>query len=162
MTCHEFTKQIEGLSLAELSSAGDAELLMHQNSCSSCAALLQQQNALAGAMQALRSRTGSMQAPSVVEQNVLRAFRQNTAVQPAPVLAMKSQSARFQAERLCGMESLRRSCRCVGNRSRSWLVVRATLHCPAADGENRATRTAERKTGGSEHAVAGASFGFKY
>ncbi len=95
MTCREFTKQIEGLSLAELSFASDAELLTHKNSCSSCAALLQQQNALAGAMQALRSRTAPMQAPPVVEQNVLRAFRQNTTVPSAPVLAMKSRSAGF-------------------------------------------------------------------
>lgn len=82
MTCREFTKKIEVFALTELSSA-DAELLAHQNGCASCAALLQQRGALAGAIQVLRSRTAAMEAPSVVEQNVLRAFRQSSPVQPA-------------------------------------------------------------------------------
>ena len=62
MTCREFIRKIEGFTLTELGSA-DAELLAHQNGCASCAALLQQRHALAGAMQVLRSRTLAMEAP---------------------------------------------------------------------------------------------------
>ncbi len=78
MTCREFSKQIEGCTLTGLNSAG-AELLAHGSGCASCAALLQQRNALAGAMQGLRSSTLTMEAPAEIEQNVLLAFRQSAA-----------------------------------------------------------------------------------
>lgn len=80
MTCREFIKELEALKLTELSSP-DTELLAHQSSCASCAALLRERNALAGAMQVLRSSTARMEASYVVEQNVLRAFRHGSAVQ---------------------------------------------------------------------------------
>ena len=86
MTCREFVKKLEGVTLTELSSPSDTELLAHQIGCASCAALLQQQSALAGAMHALRSRTARMEAPAVVEQNVLRAFRQSSAAKSASAL----------------------------------------------------------------------------
>lgn len=82
MTCREFTSKIESLTLSQLSSA-DPELVAHQSNCASCAALLQQRSALAGAMQVLHSRTAAMEAPAQVEQNVLRAFRQGHAQQQA-------------------------------------------------------------------------------
>jgi hypothetical protein len=85
MTCREFVRKIEGFTLTELGSA-NAELLAHQSGCASCAGLLQQRHALAGAMQVLRSRTLAMEAPAVVEQNVLRAFRHSDAVQPGAEL----------------------------------------------------------------------------
>ncbi len=78
MTCREFSKQIEGCTLTGLNSAG-AELLAHGSGCAPCAALLQQRNALAGAMQGLRSSTLTMEAPAEIEQNVLLAFRQSAA-----------------------------------------------------------------------------------
>ena len=77
MTCREFTRKIESFSLSGMNSSGDKELLAHQSGCASCATLLQQRNALSGAMQVLRSSTAGVQASSVVEQNVLRAFRQS-------------------------------------------------------------------------------------
>jgi hypothetical protein len=83
MTCREFTRKIEGLRLTELDSAANAELLAHENGCVSCAALLQQRHSLAGAMQVLRSGTAVMQAPIHVEHEVLRAFRQTSALQLA-------------------------------------------------------------------------------
>jgi len=81
MTCREFISKVEGLTLAELSSA-DAELLTHQGGCASCGALLREKHALAGAMRVLRSSTNTLEAPAVVEQNVLRAFRHSAAVHP--------------------------------------------------------------------------------
>jgi hypothetical protein len=83
MTCREFSKTIEALTLADLSSIGDQEVLAHQSGCASCAGLLQERTALAGAMQILRSRTAAAEAPAVVEQNVLRAFRQSSALPSA-------------------------------------------------------------------------------
>ncbi len=85
MTCREFIRKIEGFTLTELGSA-NAELLAHLNGCASCAALLQQRQALAGAMQVLRSRTLAMEAPVLVERNVLRAFRHSDAALPAAEL----------------------------------------------------------------------------
>lgn len=77
MTCREFTRNIEGLSLSELSSFKGTEMLAHKGDCAACGSLLQERRTLAGAMQVLRSSTAGVQAPVVVEQNVLRAFRQS-------------------------------------------------------------------------------------
>jgi hypothetical protein len=85
MTCRDFIQKIEDLPLTELSST-DTELLAHQSGCTSCAALLRERNALAGAMRLLRTRTAAAEAPSVVEHNVLRAFRQSSAAQSSPAL----------------------------------------------------------------------------
>ena len=79
MTCREFTRKVEGVSLAELSRAADTELLEHQQGCAGCAGWLQQRHALAGAMQTLRGSTDGLQAPATVEHAVLRAFRQGSA-----------------------------------------------------------------------------------
>jgi hypothetical protein len=99
MTCREFVKKVEDFRLTELSS--EAELFAHQNGCASCTAWLQQRNALAGAMQALRSRTSGMEAPAVVEQNVLRAFRQSSATKSA-IARRAAQSASFRLSHLLG------------------------------------------------------------
>jgi hypothetical protein len=102
MTCREFTRKIEGLGLTELDCVANAELLSHENACSSCAALLQQRRALAGAMQVLRSRTAAMGAPSLVEQNVRRAFRQSSTVQPASALRNLPQPMGFRLSHFFG------------------------------------------------------------
>jgi hypothetical protein len=102
MTCREFTKTIEGRTLAELSSAADADLLTHQHDCASCAALLQQHNSLALALQTLRGRTATMEAPALVEQNVLRAFRQAPATNAAPVFTIKPKPAAFRLSNFFG------------------------------------------------------------
>ncbi len=96
MTCREFTKKVEDFRLTELTSA-DPELIAHGNGCASCATLLQERTALAGAMQVLRTRTAAWEAPSLVEQNVLRAFRQNSALQPtsSSQLIPQSVASRF-------------------------------------------------------------------
>jgi hypothetical protein len=105
MTCREFTRKIESFTLTELGSSADAELLAHENGCVSCAALLQQRNALANAMQVLRSGTAGMGAPGVAEQNVLRAFRQSEAVQPAPALRSSSPALAFRLSQFFGWRS---------------------------------------------------------
>lgn len=105
MTCREFTRKIEGFTLTELGLGASSELLAHQSGCASCAALLQQQRALAGAMQILCSSTVGMEAPAVVEQNVLRAFRQSEAVQPAPALRRLPQPLTFRLSQFFGWRS---------------------------------------------------------
>jgi len=101
MTCREFIGKIESLPLTEPSST-DTELLAHQSGCTSCAALLHERNALAGAMRVLRGRTAAMEAPSVVEQNVLRAFRQSSPSQPEPALQNLPHSFGFRLSQLFG------------------------------------------------------------
>ena len=85
MTCREFAKETEGLTLAELMRCSDQRLLGHERECASCASWLQQQRSLAGALQALRTSTATVEASANVEYAVLRAFRQTTAPSaPAP------------------------------------------------------------------------------
>ncbi len=99
MTCREFTKKVEGFTLAELNRADDVELLSHERECVACAGWFQQRHALAGAMQALRSSTATMQAPVDVECEVLRAFRQSSAVAPVSALGKPPQPLVFRLSR---------------------------------------------------------------
>lgn len=102
MTCREFTKKIEALPLSELTSAAPADVLAHQSNCPSCTALLQERSALAGALQVLRSRTAAVETPAVVEQNVLRAFRQSSVAKPASALRAMPQPTGFRLSNLFG------------------------------------------------------------
>jgi len=83
MICREFAKKVEESSLSELGQTGDAQLLAHERECAACAEWLQQRHVLAGALQSLRSSVAGAEAPLVVEQNVLRAFRQSVPSVPA-------------------------------------------------------------------------------
>ena len=78
MTCREFAKETEGLTLDELVRSDDKALLGHERDCASCASWLQQQRSLAGALQALRTSTATLESGANVEHAVLRAFRQTT------------------------------------------------------------------------------------
>jgi len=93
--CRDFTRKIEYFTLAGLSHSTDAELLDHQRACADCAGWLEQRQALAGAMQVLRSSTARMEAPVAVEREVLRAFRQSAdaPVAPSKVLSLPRPSA---------------------------------------------------------------------
>jgi hypothetical protein len=84
MTCREFTRTVEGFSLAELSRVANAELLQHGQGCVDCAGWFQRRHALAGAMQTLRSSTAAMEAPVDVERAVLRALRQSSVAAVVP------------------------------------------------------------------------------
>jgi len=75
MTCREFAKQTEGLTLADIVRSADQELSGHERECASCASWLQQQRSLAGALQTLQSDTAMLQAGASVEHAVVRAFR---------------------------------------------------------------------------------------
>jgi hypothetical protein len=83
MNCREFTKEVAGLTLAELNRAVEGQLLSHQRECVTCASWLQQRQRLAEAMQTLRSSTATVEAPAGVEHEVLRAFRQRAVTVPA-------------------------------------------------------------------------------
>jgi hypothetical protein len=83
MTCREFAKQTEGLTLAEIARSAGQELFGHERECASCASWLQQQRSLAGALQTLHSETATLQAGASVEHAVLRAFRQTLPSAPA-------------------------------------------------------------------------------
>ena len=103
MTCREFATKIEDVTLAELGSTADVELLAHGRGCAACTAWLQQRHAMAGAMQVLRSSTAAMQAPVQVEHEVLRAFRQSSPQNRLGVAACRSLWPRlsFLRCRLC-------------------------------------------------------------
>jgi len=105
MTCREFNQQIEALSLAELASSADEELLAHGHQCGSCANWLQQRQAMAAAMQALRHRTAALEAPVEVQHAVMRAFRQGT-VPNAPSIELRSQPFAFRLSRIFGWGAL--------------------------------------------------------
>jgi len=87
MICREFIRKVEEVPLSELGRDTDVQLLAHELECPGCAGWLQQRYALAGALQVLRSSSAEAEAPSIVEQNVLRAFRQSAA--PATVAETK-------------------------------------------------------------------------
>ena len=99
MNCREFTKKFEGLPLAELSQTVDEQLLAHQRGCITCASWLQQRQRLAGAMQALRSSTATLEGPAGVEDEVLRAFRQTAGTVPAVLREAKATPLAFRLSR---------------------------------------------------------------
>lgn len=77
MNCREFTKKVEGLTLAEISRIADEQAFSHQHECVTCASWFQHRQRLAGAMQDLRNSTATLEAPVHVEQEVLRVFRRS-------------------------------------------------------------------------------------
>jgi hypothetical protein len=94
MTCREFSDLAEGLTLAELAKSDDEQLVAHGRECANCSNWLQGRQALAGAMQNLRSATSGMEAPLAVEYAVMRAFRQQ--LQP---VATQSEAAPIKLPR---------------------------------------------------------------
>ena len=126
MTCREFTNKIEGFTLAELSShcrcgtaRAPARTALRAPRCCSSG------NALAGAMQALRSSTATIEAPAGVEHEVLRAFRQSCRDGSRRLRDAKHHSLlAFRLSRLLRMGSLCRGrCRTGHLRSVLGLVV---------------------------------------
>ena len=77
MTCREFNQKAESLSLAELQRWQDEQLLQHGSECPACGSWLQQRQALAGGLHALKNRTANREAPITVEYAIMRAFRQS-------------------------------------------------------------------------------------
>lgn len=87
MTCREFKHTGASLTLSELSRAQDQQLLSHADVCHECGAWLQEQRALASAMQTLRARTAGREAGPSVERALLRVFRQVPFEATQPVAA---------------------------------------------------------------------------
>jgi len=104
MTCHEFAKQVEAFTPAELSHSARAELLAHQRECTACNGLLQRKVIMLRGLQLLRSSTASLEAPVDVERNVLRAFRQGAAGSLAPELPIVPQANAFLPSRYLGWQ----------------------------------------------------------
>lgn len=102
MNCHEFTKKVEGLTLAELSHSADQQLLAHERGCATCGSWFQQKQRLAGALQTLRSATTTLEAPADAEREVLRAFRHSAATVSVVERKVAPEPFAFRLSRIFG------------------------------------------------------------
>ena len=99
MTCRDFRRTATSLTLWELSRSGDKQLLEHAGTCARCGAWLENQQMLAGSMQALQAHTAGREAGPHVERTLLRAFRQETLKRTEPVAAFRSAPSAFRLGR---------------------------------------------------------------
>ncbi len=84
MTCGEFERRTDALTLRETSQVQDQQIVGHAGECPKCAAWLQQQRALAVTMQTLQTRTATCVASPATERVLLQAFRQRPALNGPP------------------------------------------------------------------------------
>ncbi|MGB7552926.1 MAG: hypothetical protein WBM04_01030 [Candidatus Korobacteraceae bacterium] len=87
MTCREFERRTEALTLREVSQVQDQQIVGHAGECQKCAVWLQQQRTLAVTMQTLQARTASFVAGPETERVLLQAFRQRPALNGPPEMA---------------------------------------------------------------------------
>lgn len=90
MTCHEFRQAALPLTLRELSRSQGEQVWGHAGDCRPCGDWLQTQRTLASGLQALQSRTASLQAGPHVERALLEVFRQGPRKATEPVAALGS------------------------------------------------------------------------
>ena len=91
MNCQKFESVVSELARGQMMAAelrGDA--LAHSDACEDCAMRLRDEEMLTRGLHSLAAETESLEAPAMIEANLMMAFRARNAVVPAPVVRRHS------------------------------------------------------------------------
>ncbi|HEY0724857.1 MAG TPA: hypothetical protein VGD41_12875 [Pyrinomonadaceae bacterium] len=98
MNCQKFETVVSELARGQMMAAElRGEALAHSDACDDCALRLRDEQMLTRGLRSLAAEMDSLEAPAMIEGNVLMAFRARNAVVPAPVPQRRSHSAYWLA-----------------------------------------------------------------
>jgi hypothetical protein len=98
MNCQKFESVVSELARGQMMAAElRGEALAHSDACEDCALRLRDEEMLTRGLQSLAAEMESVEAPAMIEANVLMAFRARQAVVPAPVPQRRLHSAYWLA-----------------------------------------------------------------
>ena len=91
MNCQKFESVVSELARGQMMAAElRGEALAHSNSCEDCAVRLRDEEMLTRGLHSLAAEMESLEAPAMIEANLLMAFRARQAVVPVPVVRRHS------------------------------------------------------------------------
>ena len=98
MNCQKFESVVSELARGQMMSAQQrGEALAHSDACEDCAMRLRDEEMLTRGLQSLAAEMDSLEAPVMIEANLLQAFRARNAVVLTPVLQRRSHSVYWLA-----------------------------------------------------------------